>query len=69
MISVIDIRTFQTIMYKSFDASIRIELEDLKMGEFTNIRANPAYTFQAITSDDAHRFSLHFNEVRLINKA
>jgi len=51
---------------ESFDASIRIDLEDLKTGEITNIRTNPAYTFQAITSDDANRFILHFNGVTAV---
>ena len=51
---------------ESFDASIRIDLEDLKTGQITNIRSNPSYTFQATTADEANRFILHFNGVTAV---
>ena len=51
---------------ESFDANIRIDLEDLKTGEIINIRTKPVYSFQAIASNEDSRFILHFNGVTAV---
>jgi hypothetical protein len=46
---------------ESFDASVPIHLDDLKLGVSTDLRENPAYSFTAAPGDSASRFRIRFN--------
>jgi N-acetylneuraminic acid mutarotase len=46
---------------ESFDASVPIHLDDLKLGVSTDLRENPAYSFTAPPGDSANRFRVRFN--------
>lgn len=45
----------------SFDATIKISLEDLKLSTTQDLKLYPSYTFTYDTLDNANRFVLHFN--------
>ena len=44
----------------TFYPSVSIVLEDLKTGQSIDLQTHPEYTFNALTSDNASRFKLHF---------
>lgn len=46
----------------SFPASMYIKLEDTKTGTIQKLNDNPAYSFTAVTGDNANRFLLHFSD-------
>ncbi|MEI6764877.1 MAG: CARDB domain-containing protein [Bacteroidota bacterium] len=46
--------------FNSFDPSVSIILEDLKLNVTVNIRQDSVYQFTGAPSDDIHRFMLHF---------
>lgn len=48
---------------QTFFNTIKIELEDKKLGRTQNIKDNPVYVFQAFAQDEPNRFVLHFNGV------
>lgn len=45
---------------ESFDESIPIWLEDVKIAYFHNLRENPVYSFYSNTEDELSRFKIHF---------
>jgi hypothetical protein len=46
---------------ESFDLSVPIYLDDLKLGVSTYLRNNPVYSFDAAPGDSANRFRLRFH--------
>jgi len=46
---------------ESFDPSVPIHLDDLKLGVSTDLRETPSYSFTAAPSDSANRFRIRFN--------
>lgn len=44
----------------TFYPSVSIVLEDLKTGQSIDLQTHPEYTFNALSSDNASRFKLHF---------
>ncbi len=53
---------------ESFDASVPVRLDDLKLGTSQDLRLNPAYSFTAEPGDAENRFNLSFAEVTGIDK-
>ncbi|MEI6750388.1 MAG: GEVED domain-containing protein, partial [Bacteroidota bacterium] len=51
----------------SFDPSIPISIEDLKLGTSQDLRLNPKYSFTASPGDDENRFRLSFATVTGFN--
>ena len=51
----------------SFDESIPITLEDLKLGTLVDLRLNPIYLFNYSANEPEHRFNLHFDKYIGIN--
>jgi hypothetical protein len=47
----------------SFDETIKISLEDLKLSTTQDLKLYPSYTFAYDTPDSANRFVLHFNNL------
>ena len=45
----------------SFDPSVPIHLDDLKLGTSIDLRDNPVYSFMAAPGDSANRFRVRFN--------
>jgi hypothetical protein len=45
---------------ESFDEEIPVWLEDIKTGEWQNLRDNNQYSFAATTDDEIARFAVHF---------
>jgi hypothetical protein len=52
----------------SFDPSVPISLDDLKLGTSQDLRFNPVYSFTASPIDDENRFKLSFATVTGINE-
>ncbi len=53
---------------ESFDASLPIRLDDLKLGTSQDLRLNPVYTFDAAPGDAENRFMLSFASVTAVNE-
>ncbi len=53
---------------ESFDASLPIRLDDLKLGISQDLRLNPVYTFDAGPGDAENRFMLSFASVTAVNE-
>ena len=53
---------------ESFDASLPVRLDDLKLGTSQDMRINPVYTFDAAPGDDENRFLLSFASVTAVNE-
>jgi hypothetical protein len=52
---------------ESFSSSTPILLEDLKLNTIQDLRLNPVYSFNYLTSDNENRFNLHFKAATGIN--
>jgi hypothetical protein len=52
----------------SFDPSVPISLDDLKLGTSVDLRLNPEYAFTASPGDDENRFRLSFTTVTVMNE-
>ena len=52
---------------ETLPSTAMVYLEDKKTGIWTNVRAQNAYTFSSITSDDIQRFNIHFEPPVSIN--
>jgi hypothetical protein len=52
---------------ESFSSSTPILLEDLKLNILQDLRLNPVYSFNYLTSDNENRFNLHFKAATGIN--
>jgi hypothetical protein len=52
---------------ESFSSSTPILLEDLKLNILQDLRLNPVYNFNYLTSDNENRFNLHFKAATGIN--
>ncbi|MDO9257534.1 MAG: right-handed parallel beta-helix repeat-containing protein, partial [Bacteroidales bacterium] len=53
---------------ESFDASLPVRLDDLKLGTSQDLRLNPVYTFDAAPGDAENRFLLSFASVTAVNE-
>jgi hypothetical protein len=53
---------------ESFDLSVPIHLDDLKLGVSTDLRENPSYSFTAAPGDSASRFRVRFNSAAGIDE-
>ena len=53
---------------ESFDASLPIRLDDLKLGTSQDLRLNPVYSFTAAPGDAENRFMLSFASVTALDK-
>jgi hypothetical protein len=52
---------------ESFSSSTPILLEDVKLNTIQDLRLNPVYSFNYLTSDNENRFNLHFKAATGIN--
>ncbi len=53
--------------FDSFETSLPIRLDDLKLGTTQDLRLNPVYSFTAAPGDDENRFMLSFASVTAVD--